>query len=364
MYNLFKSVTTNRAASFVFPMFTYVQDTLLRDVDKLIEFRRLNPKAIRSDHLLVKTLQSLNITFDGNIDIYRGYVEARTAQMSGGLGYTSHLYRGKPFYGRQAQFYGGKTVEIAIAADDDFDLRNARETWKDWQPVRILAHPRSDITIETLDASNRFTESGVCVIEVNIPMLACQYQLWKEEQQRLMVQIPRNTAHFVTMYPLTNAVYSHLDVSIFNRLSKRLYKEAVGKADRAVPFYTVDQSRRIDDVCDDIMARFTKTTLPWEDVLRNIPSLQGTSMLEVHRLPKMPRSNQVLWALIAARLNLVAFLVRLRAVTKDYKNVDEVTLIRRWLVDIESGKLLSNGLPSTLSTYFDKFITNRIEYYL
>jgi hypothetical protein len=364
MYNLFTHVPTNRAASYTYPVFTYIQRTMSTDIDKLINYRRANPKAVKSDHLLVRTLQSINIPYDGNLEIYRGYVEARTAQFTGGLGYTSNLYKGKPFHGRSAAFYGGKTVEIIIATEDDFNLKKAKVEWMDWRPVRVLAHPRSDISIETIDGTNKFSESGICVIEVNIPMLACQYQMWKETQRQAGVEVEQDVRHFVTAFPLTNAIYSHLDISIFNRLSRRLFKEKVGQAERAVPFYTVNFERQIDSHCKDMIERFVKNSLNWDDILRNIPSLKDGDMLNVHRLPKMVRSNQVIWAMVAARLNLISFLVKLRDKAKHYTSVDEVIELRRSLITIESGKLLTSGLPATLSTYFEKFIENRIEYYL
>lgn len=364
MYNLFTSLAGTSAASFAFPAYDYIRSAMLKDIDRLVDFKRTFPKAVRSDHLLVKTLQSLNITFDGNIDIYRSFVEARTTQFSGGLGYTSDYYRGKPFYGSKAQFYGNKTVEIIIATDEDFDLKGARLTWKSWRPVRVLAHPRSDVTIETLDGSNTFSESGICVIEVNIPMLACQYQLWKEEQRMMNVEIPRNVGHFIMMYPLTNAVYSHIDVSIFNRMSRRLLNEPVGQADRYVPFYVTDYSKRIDDHCVDSLNRFIRNPMPWKDVLKNIPCLIDENMYNVVRLPKMNRTAQVIWAMTAARLNMTTFLLALRKRSKDFKNTEEVTLIKRALVNLDTGKLLHNGLPASLSKWFESYIDNRIIHFL
>lgn len=362
MYNLFNTLSKNRTASYAYPLFDYVNKVLLRDIDKLIRYRHQNPKSVRSDHLLVRTLQSFNIPYTGNIEIYRGLIESRTQQISGGLGFTSNYHRGKVFHGNTAQFYGNKTVEIIIASTDDFDMKDADIDWPTWRPVRVLAHPRSDINIEVIDGTNSFKESGLVVIEVNLPMLACQYQLWKEAQ--FDKEIKEDVGHFITAYPLTNAIFSHIDISIFNRLSRKLFGEPYGEAERAVPFYTTDTNVMMERCLKDVIGRFMKNSLNWEDVLRNIPSLIDGDMLNVHRLPKMPKNNQVQWAMIGARLNVVSFLVKLRDKAKRYTSVDEVTLLRRTLIDIESGKVLRNGLPNTVTQYFEKFIENRIEHYL
>jgi hypothetical protein len=362
MYNLFNSKSNIRATSYAFPLFDYVRRILLRDINKLLRYRRLNSKAVRSDHLLVRTLQSFNIPYKGNIEIYRGQIETRTNQISGNLGYTSTFQRGKVFFGKNANFYGNKTVEIVIATSDDFDLTDADINWPTWRPIRVLAHPRSDINIEVIDGTNTFSESGLAVLEINLPMLACQYQLWKES--RNTDDALQDVAQFVTAYPLTNAIYSHLDVAIFNRMSKLLFKEPYGTSKVAVPFFTTDSTSFLDKYLKDIIGRFTKTSLTWEDALRNMPSLIDDDMLNVHRLPKMPMSQQVIWAAVAARLNVVSFLVKLRDVGKHHTSVNDVIILRRSLITLETGKLLSSGLPSTVSEYFEKFIQNRIEHFL
>lgn len=362
MYNLFKSDSTIRASSFAFPLFDYVRRILMRDIAKLVKYRQINQKGVRSDHLLVRTLQSLNIPYKGNIDIYRAQIESRTNQIGGELGYTSNMQRGKAFFGSKANFYGNKTVEIVIASTDDFDLTDADIEWPNWRPVRVLAHPRSDINIEVIDATNTFTESGLVVVEVNIPMLACQYQLWKKAQA--ITAIKQSVTKFVTGYPLTNAIYSHLDVSIFNRMSRTLFNEPYGSAKVAVPFFTTDSTSHLDKYIRDAIGRFVRTSMTWEDTLRNMPSLIDEDMLNVHRLPKVPVTNQIVWGLVGARLNVVSFLVKLRDVADHYTSVNNVLMLRRNLIDIETGKLLKNGIPAQVADYFDKFIQNKIEYYL
>jgi hypothetical protein len=362
MYNLFKSHSNIRAASYAFPLFDYVRRILMRDINKLVKYRQLNQKGVRSDHLLVKTLQSLNIPYNGNLDIYRGQIESRANSIGGNLGYSSNLQRGKVFFGKQANFYGNKTVELVIASTDDFDLTDAEIEWPSWRPVRVLAHPRSDINIEVIDGTNHFSESGMVVVEVNIPMLACQYQLWKLSQVESTVK--QTVTQFVTGYPLTNAIYSHLDISIFNRISRTLFKEPYGTAKDAVPFFTTDSTSFLDKYIKDIVGRFTKASLTWEDALRNIPSLIDEDMLNVHRLPKMPMTSQVIWAMVGARMNVVSFLVKLRDVGGHYTSINDVIMLRRSLVDIESGKLLSNGVPKPIAEYYEQFIVNRIEHYL
>lgn len=363
MYNLFTNVSKVRSVSFALPAYEYLRKAFLYDIDRLIDFKRSFPKAVRSDHLLIKTLQSINVVFNGDLEIYRSIVESRTNQISGGLGYCSDFYKGRPFYGSKAQFYGNKTVEIIIATDEDFSLRDAQLTWKTWRPVRVLAHPRSDFTIETIDGTNTFSESGVCVIEVNIPMLACQYQMWLAEQRKEQVAIPRTIGHFLSMYPLTNAVYSHLDVSLLNRFSRRLLGEPVGNADDYVPFYIQDYSKRIDDLIESVNREFVRRPMPWEDVLRNIPSIIDGNMLEVIRLPKIARNHQSIWALLAARLFVTTYLLALRKKGKDFKNLDDIILIKRALVNVETGKLISNGIPKALAEWLQKYIDNRIIHY-
>lgn len=364
MYTLFANEPLTRGNGFTFPQFDYVRDVLLRSVDQWISYRRQNSSAmVASDHYLVKLLQTLNITYTGDLPRYRSTVEQRMAQFSGSFGMASSLFKGRAFQS-PAPFYGNEAIEVIIASDEDFDLYNAETTWKSWEPVRVLAHHRSDLGIESLDGKSNSSERGLAVISINIPMLACQFQLFRQEQRDLDLDFKQTIMQFVLMYPLTNAIYSHLNVALFNRLSRLLMNEPIGQSFRRLPFAVPDLTSRTDQALEQVLSRLTTTKLTFADMLRNCPALSLSNQLEVHALPQIAHTYQVLWALTAARLNLVAFLLRLKRDSANERSVDDVTHIRRNLVQAESSKWLSNGLAPNVGDYFKFYLQRYIYPYL
>lgn len=362
MYTLFNNEPVSRASNFTFPLFSYVKDALNKDVDRWVAYQRNGAAHCRSNHLLVKLLESINVFFDGNLIEYRSSVEQRVASFTGQFHMTSALQKGKPF--TPGVFYGEEVFEIILADDSDFDISHALEVWKSWQPVRVLAHHRSDLGIEALDGLSKSEERGHAVISVNVPMLACQYQLWRVEQKLINAQSVKNVENFIMQYPLTNAIYSHLDVAIFNRYVRRSMGEHCGKSHRQYPFMRIRIEDKLDAVIQTALSRFKTNRMPMVDIMRNIPAFSKTDMLEVHRLPEMPHTNQVLWALVAARLNMTAFLLHLRDVTDNERSLDEMNAIKRALIQLDSNKALSGNLPGFVSDYFTEFVDNFIRPYL
>ena len=360
MYNILNAKGKIRSSSLQFVPFNYALSVIDRDVERFLERIRKVPIAVRSDHQRVRTLNSLNVLYKGDVAAYRGFVESMMNNISGRLGYSCDRYKGTPFFSGKAQFYGNRTIEILIADEKDFDLRGIEDRWEDLTPVRVIAHPRSDITIEYLDGKSKFTESGICVIEVNVPMMAVQFQLWREYQRSLGENTTQDPAFFVGTYVIPNMVRSHLDVSIMNRISRTFFNESYGRSDYNPPFFVTDVSGRIDDFARKYNDLMVKDQTDWYDLLRNIPALSASDMLEVHRLPEMAFNAQSIWSLFAARMYLVTYLLGVRKRGDGYKNADEINKIRRALIDCKTSKYLINGLPRNMVLYYENYINNRV----
>src|SRR5690606_21706694 len=297
-----------------------------------------------------------------NLEIYRSAVEQRTMQVSGVLGLTSPLYKGKLH--SPGVFYGKGYQEIIIATDDDFWLRDAKDTWREWEPVRVLSHPRSDLGYESLDGQANAREKGFAVITVNIPMLACQYKLWRESPESKDGDSNRLLQHFVLMYPLTNALRSHLDVALFNRLSRLWFDESPGVSYRRLPFYTTDLRVRVDQSLRSMINRMLTQSLDMEGMLKVIPALYRKDALRVHQLPRMAYGNQILWGLYIARLNLIRFLVHFSRINNNAKNTAELNRIKRSIIEAESSKYLVNGLPVQVHEHFSQVVNEQIAPFL
>jgi hypothetical protein len=362
MYTLFNGEAQGSRANFSFPAFDYARDALLRDTDRWVEYRRERVASVESNHLLAKIINALNISFDGNLDRYRLEVERHMQRIVGSFNLTSGNYRGRPF--SPGVFYGEEATEIILATDEDFSLSEADQDWKYWSPVRVISHYRSDLGLESLDGKSKSEETGLAVIALNIPMLACQYQMWKAQVKADSAGSTPTVAQFLMAYPLTNALYSHLDVAIFNRVCRRFQGRSCGDSHRSYPLFRSDLTGRFDNVIGTMLDRFTKTDLSFTEILLNLRGIKRFNQLEVQRLPDMQYSFQAKWGLIGARLNVIAFLVQFRAETDGQRSLMEMQRIKRSLMEIASNRSLSNGLPDYMADYFKIFIDTQIKPFL
>ena len=362
MYDLFNDRPVYTRVDYVNLSLDYARKELIKDVETWITYRRMNPDAVASDHLLTRLLGGLNIPYSGDLNRYRSAVEQRVPQFSGILGLTSGFYKGRVF--SPGIFYGEGCHEVIIASDEDWDMTDPEENWMEWEPIRVLSHPRSDLGIESLDGKGSFTEHGYAVISINVSMLACQYQMWLESDQSGNEEFNRNSRQFLLMYPLTNAVRSHLDIALFNRLCRRWYNEPYGKSFRRLPIHTTDLNSRFDTLLKDVTDRLSRQRYDFKDILKIIPGVYREWTLDAHQLPKMFIANQCLWALYLARLNLIGFLVNFNRSMNNQRNTAEITRINRSLIEAKNGKWLINGHPPHLVNYFNDEITSRIMPYL
>lgn len=359
MYTLLNNTPVISRVDYANLSLDYGRKELVRDAQAWITYRRNNPDAVPSDHLLVRILQTLNLSFDGNLDIYKGRVEQRAQQFTGVMGLSSGYYKGRLH--TPGVFYGKGYHEAILAIDEEWDLNSP---WEEWEPVRVLSHPRSDLGIETLDGESNADETGYAVIAVNIPMLACQYQLWLRSDQSGTEEFRRNSQQFVMMYPLTNALRSHLDIAVFNRLCRRWYNQPVGKSYRRLPIQVSDLTQKFDAVLRQVQDRIAKQAYGFDDILKVVPGAYRDWSLSAHRLPEMFISTQCLWALYLARLNVIGFLVNLCRMTNNQRNIAEFNRIKRSLIEAKSGKWLVNGHPTHLVEYYNQTITDTILPYL
>lgn len=355
MYKLFNEVSGNHGMVFGYPKMDYIQSVLGLSVKRLVDYRREYVGFVDSDHLLVKVLYALTIPYTGDDVRYVATVEQRMAEFSGLLHFTSAAFKGRVHY--PGVLYGKEAYEVLIASDEEFPIAGFAQHWQDARPIRILSHYRTDLSVETLDGKSETNGAGAVVAVVNIPMLALQYQHWRKSPYAGVGEVKKGMREFLFAYPLTNAIYSHLDVAILNRLLALYAGKPTTDSRRRLPFYTTSVEREIDYVLNQCINNITKTKMDFEDILRNIPMFDQPSALQVIQTRKIPYTQQVVWALIAARIDVTGLLLRVGAETNNERNTAEITQITRSLIQAKSSKVLEIGMAPV----FSQFIRRKID---
>lgn len=361
MYTLLNERVAPAKGIVSFPEFTYVKNGLSRNLETAVNYYRANPMAVNSSHLLVRLLQSISIPFGEDVIIYKDRVTDLALNLAMSLGLTSPIATGKTFDG---VFYGKGSSEILIAHIEEFDPRLSITNWQNLQPIRVLKHPRTDVAMLLPNGEVYGRESGLSVIAINIPMLACQYRQFCI-QTALSKDTPLSVNQFVHMFVLPNMLSSQLDVAILNRTYALFRGWAVADAPASTPFAVPNYQANLDPVLNRVLQNAQRmTTHDFVNLLRGFPLVTANSLWDMAKLPQVIPTRQVTWALIIARLTLFELLVQINYVSRNENNGVSLNVIRKTMLELKSDQSMRGGLTSTDYRRVQDELKSDIEAYL
>jgi len=364
MYQLFNTESRLRQTNIATFGLDYVKRELMStQVGRYKQLRATNPGYLKSDHVLQKILGMVDIPFDGDLPDYYLRVSSIVDRLAGQMGFCTAGHHGR--VRNHSHFYGKGVNEVIIAiADDEVTPGQIWFNWRNMSPVRVLSHPIMGCGIIELDGTNDIKGLPVgatAVLEVNIPLLACQYHLWRMATASLAPEgFVFPVAHFLTQIIIPNILPSHLDVAVGNTLHHLIGGDGYVKVESAMPFYTADLYPKLEKGLNDLATRFINQTLYYKDILSNIPVFGSDTLIQTVRMPDIAYTNQAIWALTMARLPVIAMLLKFDQLAKNMKNDADRNRIRRSLTEAESGKYLVNQLPSDVSIGINAFIAKNV----
>jgi hypothetical protein len=343
MYNLFNDFEPTHG-TIEFGKWRVLREMLQQTLAKAIGYYRVNRTYIDSGHRMVTLINSLSVPLNLETRVYKDRVEDVTLELSRMLGFTNPTSRGTMF--APGLFYGKGVAEAILTTIEDFDLDNIEENWRDYAPIRILRHPRTDLGLWALNGTNVTEESGLAVISINVPMLASQYRMWRltegvgsDGDQELITT-------FLSRYPMANALTSHFDVAFFNRLACLF----TGKtpADDAVktPFWQMDLHERVDSVLIGELVSLTNRRITFDDILTQIPCITEECLGDLFRIPERGLYvRQVIWIYALFRLPLLAFLLQQNARNANQRNTYYLKEIRRFFIATGNDRDIIQSIP-------------------
>jgi hypothetical protein len=363
MLDMFDKDPTIQTGSIILPQFIYVRGALVRDVERVVQYYRQSATWVDNSHLLVLILHNLNVSLRRSTQRYVDTVRDGMGQVANMLRLTNSLGYGKVH--TPGVFYGQRATEIIIADDSEFDIGDAVLRWRDLRPVRVLRHAYTDLSLSR-GIGRRYggSETGIAVISINIPMLALQYREWCREERMSSDGVAQRTHQFISQYPLTNMLYSHLDIAVFNRMAAMYYLDDVAPWRKCHPFYLQDLSDTLDPVLERELAMLRRKPLSMDQVVNIIPAINMPTLRDTMRLPEVVPTRQVRWGLTIARLPLIRFLVNLNADMPSSRNRGYLNKLSLTLRAIRNDRGLSNVLPPAIYHDVDDMIHRDIERYL
>ncbi len=313
----------------MFPAWEWLRRGLTQNLNKTVAYYRRFPGRVDGSHFLIKLIYTMAMPRNLSEDRFYAVAQSKALPVSQNLRMTSSLSRGDLFDG---VFYGDGVKEILIAHDENFDYRWAAQNWRNLQPIKVLRHPKSDIGINVPDGVSNSDEEGLAVIAINVPMLVLQYQqftIYEEELTDITGESPRGVTHFIYSYPLTNMLYSHLDVAIFNRLYNLLIGAPVGESRIKHSFALPDYSQKLMEIQLNQIRALERNPRRFDAMLKMIPMVSSPDLSELSTLPDTAPTRQVVWALVASRLQYLNFLLAASPDKARLRNGVELNRIQR-----------------------------------
>lgn len=336
---------------FNLPEFSRIRAGLQLSVRQVIEYRQANPRGMLGPHLLVDLLMNLNISLGYELDFYVSRVEAVALNRCVPLKMTSAWNRGRVFdkgvfYVRPRQ--QARLREVVIATTDSFDLKDFQANWRTYDPVRVMYHPMTDLNLTVPDGYQTFDGEGVAVFTVNVPMLAAQYYLWRKERQRMDEAYgSRTVEQFLQEVPLPNMLYTQTDIAVMNRLMCKFFGLPVAQSQPRHPFALAKWDDRLDRAQEQILSLLLPKRLDIDTLLARIPTVFARNYHEIIRLPEAAFTKQIQWAILLARLPLLAFLVIQNKRFENERNRHFLNRLRLYLRVVEYDRTLQAALPKT-----------------
>lgn len=339
MFELLKDGATPQVGGPSLPNFQRARAGLQRSVERIRLYRQSNPSAVPNVHPLALLLHSLNVPITLDPIPYLDKVGDVSYTVAKSLRMSTALASGQFFNG---VFFGAGCAEQIWAHTDPFDSALLQSSWRDLQPIRVLSHPHTDLSLRVPDGRGESTESGTAVVAVNVPMLASQWRMWRHERQELFPTVSqRSVMQFLMEVPLPNMLYSQLDVSVFNRLSALSMGKPVAPTRPSHSYALTDWAGDVDQALLTTLLHLEGKSYSFDQMLSVLPQVYADDYRQRMRLPDLAYVRQLQPSVLVARMGTVAFLTQLNYLTDNQANRDYLTYLRRYLTQYQQALVTS-----------------------
>lgn len=197
------STATHRGGSFDHS-FKLIRTVVNKNVEYSINTRRRSSDVIPNDHLLISILNSLSINRHDTFEEMYYKLRDRVYMLGTSLDLVTPTSFGKA----HKNFLLNGTPEFIYLHCSDF----IRCDWKSLKPITFVYH--EETSLNTLMGDNS-KPTDFALISINIYMLAYQFKCWLANREA--TGSGETIRSFLYKYTITNALYSYIDISLFNR---------------------------------------------------------------------------------------------------------------------------------------------------
>lgn len=329
MYQLFTKVFESSNSVTVPPEFDYIRRTYNLTLEQIVNYYRSRVMSVASNHFLVKLLNTATVSMEYDIDQYTSVSNTRAPYIAKHFQLTSDINYGVIHPGI---FYGKNSKEIILYTEGYFNGGEALANWKDLQPVKVLEHSLSDLSLALPLGKVTSSDISLSTISIDISLLLVMYRGFILDQT-VTQHSHLGITHFIHMYVIPNMLHTHIDIVIRNRLFNLYYGAPMDPTVKSHSFQISDYSGKMDRVLKQVLARVKNSKMLYESNLKNIPSISSSDCQEALQMPDVAKTRQVWWALLVSRISTMVYLLEVsgkkgRGINKDKINKLKIDLRR------------------------------------
>ena len=297
--------------------FKNIKDRYIREVQNIKDYYHTRTYAINNKHIVVRLSNAVLGSLEVDNVSYLRAVNARSQYVANAYKLTSSVSRGKIYRG---EFYGPRYHEVLLFDNDSHtpqdiisgpvmpNIHHPRH-WSNQCPISVLWHDNSDMGLLLPNGKDTNTGIGSSVLSLDLNLLSVTYKEFIKRHYKNNEGSGLNAQHFVYMYVIPNILDSHIDIAIMNRLMNLYYNRPMTQPMVKHPIVVSDYTAKLDVILKKVIANIENTTMRYEAMLRNIPTVSSRDMQDALMLPPVAPTQQVSWALYLSRLKVIQFML-------------------------------------------------------
>lgn len=358
MYSLFKKGHLFDRSPFQYGSMTLLESRVLHyqyTYERLSEVRTGRIEGNKS--ILNRILSSINVQFNGNLIEFMSQVHNKAMELSGTIGITSDVSRGRLHDG---VFYPGCKEVIVLSRNTDYMWFDLWERWREVPAVQVVDHPVTDMTYFELGVMNeaKLSSTDVVTISVDVAILYTQWYLYKASKVDSTIEM------FISEIVYPNMFKSHIDLCLFNRLLMRYGIIEECKVKSNLPFSQIPLDQEMDRILDQVENNFNGRRLFPNQYLTSVPAIFGDNYLESISDPELTPMIQCLWANYTSKSKRAALVLEMGR-RQDWAGFTTlVAKLKRTVIEVASEKVLTSGLPKQdsdlLLIRFNELVRDRL----
>ena len=335
MLQFFLDKPVGEVAKIIAPTYNTINALVHRQRNGIIERYGKGPMTMLNNRQLDRLIASFTTPVTAQWEHYYAKLKVNANRHGATVGIVSPTHMAKitsnPFFSSPG------VLEVAVSVEYEW---SPSDSYRDIHAVRWLYHESTNLHMPVYNRQHipDYSDVGVWVIGVDIPLLMVQYHKW-----RYATSGGDSIDRFIASVVLPGMVNSHFGLAVLNRL--RLIAE--GK----VPNYSYNPHQSaypsLDSGVDAILKYYVnglerKNSLKYHQMLNALPGFMVPSFWDIARVPNATGSNLSNWARDLSRLALVSFLLRFMNDTGNHSNrefINKCALYNRQIKQVNTLKL-------------------------